>query len=141
VKESAMRKSITRKILKELPHSLVQPIESGGTSLGIPDIYFKTVYSEGWIELKQFMFRNNHCVYIPFRPGQIAWINNYLSLHGNIAILGTFTLNKHTRDWQKLWIIIKNRFIKEVYTYEEFLTIADVTLLEDINIIKMLRRK
>jgi len=141
VKETEMRQKITKRILQEHPQTLIVPIESHGTRIGVPDLFIKSPFSEGWMELKQFTLNKQGTISIPFRPGQLAWIHNYLSLHGNMTLLGTFKLNSPTKRWLKLWFIIKGNYIYRHYSYDEFIAVADMGLLQDIDIVKLLKRK
>ena len=45
--------------------------------IAIPDVYYYTPESEGWIEfkyIKEFPKRDTTTIKIPFRPGQRAWL-------------------------------------------------------------------
>jgi hypothetical protein len=54
-------------------------IESGGTESGIPDIYFECNFLTGWIESKKITIpkKEDTPVKIPWRPGQLKWLNNH----------------------------------------------------------------
>jgi len=54
----------------------VQPIESAGVAVGIPDIYFSDARCKGWIELKNVKSLNQACN-VPLRPGQYAWLRRF----------------------------------------------------------------
>lgn len=52
-------------------------IESGATSVGIPDIYYVGHGTDGWIECK-FVKKNVPLILnVPWRPGQQAWMLEY----------------------------------------------------------------
>jgi hypothetical protein len=57
----------------------VQRIESGITSVGVPDIYMRTKTREYWIELKNLpkMGNDQWSMNIPWRRGQQSWARQY----------------------------------------------------------------
>ena len=71
-------------------HNIAQPIESGTTGLGIPDMFIRTTKTDAWIELKNIKYTMNWPFHVPFRPGQAAWLEKYYNL-GGISILGLST--------------------------------------------------
>ena len=97
--EKDMLKKLKRRIKTESINVLLQPIESGRTGLGIPDIFWKTDFNQGWIELKQVYVTKYGKVVVPFRPGQLPWARKYIALNGNMILLATFentTYGKNT---------------------------------------------
>ncbi len=69
------------KLLKPYPIKL-QPIESGGTGLGIPDLYFRTERRGGWIELKVGKINAEGKMKLRWEPGQLNWIKEHAELNG-----------------------------------------------------------
>ena len=136
-----MRKLLKEKVEKERSQLLLQPIESGSIGSGIPDIFFRDIHNEGWIELKQLIIKRNKMVYVPFRPGQYPWIKRYVKLNGNMILLGTFKPSIHSLGHEKIWIVIKGKDIREIYTYDEFLKTATLYLLKDVNFLRLLSRQ
>ena len=63
----------------------IQDIESGGTSVGIPDKYFSSFSMQGWLELKN-MGRVLRDVEVDFRPGQYPWLRRF-SRNGTFCAL------------------------------------------------------
>lgn len=72
-------------------HNIAQPIESGTTGLGIPDMFIRTSRMSAWVELKNERYAIRYPYYVAFRPGQAAWLERYYKL-GGISILGVATL-------------------------------------------------
>lgn len=110
-----MRESLLYKKLKNQlsqQNVFLQRIESGGTGLGIPDLFFQHTSINGWIELKQINHNQGEYVKIPFRPGQLGWLKMLLSYGGNVYLLCNF-INTH-----KI-ILLKNYGIKDCYTVGE----------------------
>lgn len=102
--EGDLRALITR----GLRHAkvLAQPIESGETGLGIPDLYIRTTKTSAWMELKFRRFPIHYPFEVPFRPGQHAWLERNYKLGGtSVLMIGTLT-GVYT---------FKNEQIKKVY--------------------------
>lgn len=71
---------------------LAQPIESGETGLGIPDMYIRTGEVSAWMELKFRRFPLHYPFEVPFRPGQAAWLERNYKLGGtSLLMIGTLT--------------------------------------------------
>ena len=92
-----------------------QPIESGGTGFGIPDIYARTRQHECWIELKIGKYIGMG-VRTKFRPGQLLWIRDYASFGARIKLL-LFVPHLEGKDFT--WWVFHNEYIKEAYTMQE----------------------
>lgn len=80
-----------RKCLIELAKKggfLVQPIESGITNIGIPDLFFRTKKRDGWAELKVAVETKigSHLI-VRMRPGQLRWLRDYATLGGRALML------------------------------------------------------
>ncbi len=71
-------------------NSIAQPIETGITGLGVPDIFIRTSKVSVWLELKNYKYPVHYPLEISFRPGQIAWLERHYKL-GGISILGVAT--------------------------------------------------
>jgi len=96
--------------------SIFQKIESGMTGLGIPDIFFRTKYTDGWIELKEIIWPKKYdtIIKIPFKPGQFSWIKQYSLLCGNMFLICSI------RGETNIYIFRRTYIFKE-YTQKEFL--------------------
>jgi len=118
-----MEPYITGKLLK------FQPIESPSTGLGIPDWWFKTVDTEGWIEEKTVRPVNENGVKIDWRPGQFRWMRDYVRLHG-LGFLFVFT----DHGMYHSLTVFMNDSIRESYSMEEFtgLYCFSVTDIRDV---------
>lgn len=66
---------------------IAQPIESGSTGLGIPDLFVRTTKVSVWMELKNLRYPARFPFVVPFRPGQAAWLERHYKL-GGISVLG-----------------------------------------------------
>ena len=112
--EKDLRKWLFNK-LKDYPIEF-QPIESESTGIGIPDIYFSAELS-GWIELKcdatLYNSNTNVCmIRIPFRPGQISWINKHMKFKSSNIFLFLY--------FRGCLYIFRNNHIQKEYYYHEF---------------------
>jgi hypothetical protein len=98
----------------------LQAIESGGTGIGIPDLYLR--HSEGamWIELKIGHYVGTG-IRVLFRPGQLPWLQTNVSLGGNVALL-MFVPHEEGNDFS--WWVLKNSDIRASYTLEELATLG-----------------
>jgi len=85
----------------------------------VPDLYFKTEHSEGWIELKDLK-KLTGTIRIPFRPGQFAWIQKQVRLNGTVYLFCT-------DENDVLWIF-KNDCIKRSYNQIEFTSLVHEAL-------------
>ena len=70
--------------------NIAQPIESGTTGLGIPDMFIRTSKVSVWAELKNEKYRISYPYHVPFRPGQASWLERHYRL-GGISVLGIST--------------------------------------------------
>ena len=95
---------------------LVQRIESGITGVGIPDIFFRTKHTDGWIELKEISWpiKKETKIYIPFRSGQFYWIHKYSCLCGNMFLVCSI------RGETNIYMFRRSYILRE-YTQKEFL--------------------
>jgi hypothetical protein len=60
------------------PSIMVQRIESGMTSVGIPDLFLAGVANHLWVELKNLPKKAlKDTIQIPFRAGQQGWAHEY----------------------------------------------------------------
>lgn len=108
------------KLIFKKTNSLFQRIESGTTGLGIPDAFFRTKESEGWIELKEITwpYKEHTIIKIPFRPGQYPWLIKYSQLNGNSFLICSI------RGREQNIYMFKRAFIYQEYTQKEFLHYA-----------------
>lgn len=102
--EADVRGALTRALRAN--NAQAQPIESGSTGLGIPDLFVRTVEVSAWIELKFERYEPGIPYTVPYRPGQFGWLTQHYKL-GGTAILGIWTPSGlHC---------FMNEFIREVY--------------------------
>lgn len=86
-RESNLRGTMTR-VLRAMGY-IAQPIESGETGLGIPDLYVRTSKASAWVELKNFRYPLVYPVQIPFRPRQKEWLADHSALGGlSVLVIG-----------------------------------------------------
>ena len=98
-------------------HNIAQPIESGTTGLGIPDMFIRTSKTSAWLELKNLKYGLQFPFVVPFRPGQAAWLERYYKL-GGLSILGIAVYNT------KYFFV--NQHIQRTYpTKEQFEDLCD----------------
>ena len=72
--EAVFRSALCKKLRDHYPDGIVQPIESEGTGLGIPDIYISVDGVSAWIECKADLEGVWPCERkIDFRPLQYSW--------------------------------------------------------------------
>ena len=83
-----------------------QPIESGTTGLGIPDMFVRTTCKDLWVELKFERYEPRLPYTVPFRPGQYGWLRRHYEL-GGLSVLGVWM-----PSGMYLWA---NNNIQEVY--------------------------
>ncbi len=138
--EKDMRRLLKHKFSVEIPHAVFQPIESGGTGIGIPDFFFRTLYKEGWIELKEVELTSHGIIVIHYRPGQLRWMRDYTRANGNMILLATYKKSIYTIGWESIWIAIKGRNILDKYTTEAWDEAATFFMghLNDINLSRLL---
>ena len=140
--EKDMRRLLKHKVSLEMPHMMLQRIESGGTGRGIPDFFFKTIYDEGWIELKEITITSCR-ISVPWRPGQLPWIKKYAQLRGNIILLMTYKKSTYTIGWEETWIAIRGLDIIDRDRYETIEEFEAATFfmgsLKELNLRKLLQ--
>jgi hypothetical protein len=121
---------LSRKIIKLLQFSgiFVQRIESPMTGVGIPDLFFRTTQTDGWIEFKVIQHPiklEQKKIKIPFRPGQLNWIKNYVAMGGNAFLFISIDSSL---------FIFKNKNIERSYTQETFIKKAKYAqFLKDVD--------
>ena len=81
----------------------------------VPDLFYRNPWREGWVEFKIVDTRGLK-VKIPFRPGQFAWIKDYVLLGTNVLL---FCIDMNAVLW-----IIENRDIEKEYTIVDFKCLA-----------------
>jgi len=113
--EKEMRRRLKLKVLSEKLNIVFQPIESARTGLGIPDIFFKTINDQGWIELKEIEVTSYGAVVVSFRPGQLPWARRYMRLYGKVILLATFKKSIYTLGWEDVLIAIEDNNIMARY--------------------------
>lgn len=97
-------------------------IESGGTELGIPDIYFESYNKTGWIESKRTIWpiRETTPIKIKFQPGQLNFINNHNILTGlEFSEAFLIVVDNYKRFW-----MVRALNIREEYRQKEFIRVA-----------------
>ena len=86
--EGMFRGDLTRAIRAN--NCQAQPIESGTTGLGIPDLWVRTTKVGAWVELKNEHYEPRIPYVVPFKPGQYAWLKHHYEL-GGTSVLGVKT--------------------------------------------------
>lgn len=131
--ETPMFKEFRNK-LKTMP-IVVEKIESGSTTIGLPDIHCRTAYHDLWIESKELKRwpKNPQITLKPdWRPGQLNWINSYKKLGGKVFLMITYH-----NQWFLLKIIEKEYTQKEICKWsfipQDFKLIKDYQLLNILN--------
>lgn len=113
-RESDFRRTLGKKL--EARGFFFQPIESGDTADGIPDVYFVIEgWPAGWIELKRVDIINvqpDSIIDVPYRPGQFSWLKRNWN-KGGLSVLGIRVNDEYA--------FFVNRDIKREYTYKEIL--------------------
>ena len=112
-----MRRLLKYHSKKQIPSILIQRIETGSTGIGVPDFYFKTIYNEGWIELKEIKGNTSReaIIKIPYQPGQYNWLKNYNALNGNAILICSI---------DKVWYCFKGDYIQQSYIWKDFHTLC-----------------
>lgn len=117
MKSEAMLRGNLAKSLR-LAGAQAQPIESGSTGLGIPDIFIRTNKHGVWAELKNLKYPLHYPFTVPFRPGQYSWLMQHTKRGGfSLLIIGTL----------EGVFFFKDSNIKEVYDVE-LAAVADCVL-------------
>jgi hypothetical protein len=81
---------------------------------GFPDLFYRSNDHEGWIEFKIGKRKGNK-IEIPFRPGQLSWIEDYRKRNGDIWLF-VFLENG-------LWVF-RRYSINPLYTEEDFIALT-----------------
>jgi len=132
--ETAVYRSIKNRLAKYVME-LIRIESSAG--IAVPDVYFYTPESEGWIEFKYIRSMpklKSTIIKIPFRPGQVAWLHR------------RFKMNKNSLGFVLVAIgneifLFKNENIEASYTKTELFSKASIAgLLSDYNIASRLYR-
>lgn len=82
--EASFSRSIRHALESE--GAMVQSVESGGTAVGIPDLFIRTEKISAWMELKNLIYPVRSYLEVPFRPGQLAWLKRHSALGGISAL-------------------------------------------------------
>lgn len=116
--ESEGRQWLKRKLLRfDLQF---QAIESGGTGVGIPDVYIRHNRGSLWLELKIGHYVS-HAVRVIFRPGQLAWIQKNTHLGGRTAMM-MFVPHEEGNDFA--WWVFRGAEIKPMYKLDDLGTVG-----------------
>ncbi len=108
---------------------LAQPIESGGTSIGIPDLFARTLKTDCWCEVKIGNFSGGW-VHLKWRPGQLHWLRQYDSLGGKVLLIVGFI---DSDSEEALALFGWPNFLQH-YAEDDFATRAlDLTKLKDFD--------
>ena len=81
--ETEVRQELVKKI--RAVNCIAQPIESGITGIGIPDLFIRTFNTSCWCEVKIAYFKKGF-VQLKWRPGQIPWLSSYNARGGKILL-------------------------------------------------------
>lgn len=83
--EASVRKWFTARMTRI--RGLVQPIETGATSVGVPDLYWRVNADQGWLELKIGRETATGHINVKWRPGQLAWAYRWTKQGENVKAL------------------------------------------------------
>lgn len=118
--ETAVYRSIKNR-LSSYAIDLVRIENSAG--MAIPDVYFYTPESEGWIEfkyIKSLPKRDDTIVKIPFRPGQVAWLHQRFRMNRNTLGFVLVAIGNEI-------LLFKNENIKESYSKAQLYSHTRIT--------------
>jgi hypothetical protein len=101
----------------------VQPIETGGIAIGVPDLFFAKEGLSGWIELKNIQGELPDTIRIDFRPRQFSWLMEYMEQKVNVY-LGI--------SCEEGIFFFKNNDIHKEYEKEEFLKHPHINKMRNI---------
>ena len=87
----------------------ITPIESPGTLRSIPDLQIRSYTADWWVELKRLdkVFTTQE-VRIPWRPGQLKWIEAHYSYGGNVALVLSIFNIFYIVDGIRIWEYYKD---------------------------------
>ena len=129
------------KLLKNEP-IILQRIESESTGIGIPDIFFRTPFLDGWIELKQVKgdYTKKQIVTIPWRKGQFEWMRRYIGMGGHGLL---FVFFETTPGYKTLAVFEKDN-VRKTYTpsdtWYQSLLFMDIKRANPSNILSVFTR-
>ena len=69
------------------PRCMINSIETPSTGGKVPDLFLRSATTSWWIEIKRIIKAGG---IIDWRPGQIEWAQQYMSLGGDYALVVTF---------------------------------------------------
>lgn len=96
LKEAEMRKAIIKHFKfkrdeneNEILNTMITPIETRETVRGVPDLHIRSRYLDWFVEHKTVPanVRASTAIKVPFRPGQIMWMETHHNLRGNVALI------------------------------------------------------
>ena len=124
MKEVDMYKQLKKSYNEMVMNGIICRIESPISGNGIPDVYYRSTYYEGWIELKQLQQRKTHWK-VPFQPGQFAWLQRYHVLNGHSSLVATI---------DEEWFLFSGADIKEQYPEENliFFATTPIDIIRDL---------
>ena len=82
--EKEIRKEIKDKWDKTVR---ITRIESPGTRRSIPDVQLRSHTADWWVEIKRYENKGIASIVIPWRPGQLAWLESHADFGGNVALI------------------------------------------------------
>lgn len=115
--------------------ALAQPIESGTTGLGIPDLFVRTTRVSAWVELKYARYEPSSTYEVTFREGQYGWLKRYYEL-GGTSVLGIWTpagLHCFKNESIKQYYSLKNLDLIHQLSGIRMASVSGATFIEWIN--------
>ena len=88
-----LEKDIRKWVIKRWPNIRVTRIESPSTKRSIPDLQIRSYTADWWAEIKRYKNKGIATIVIPWRPGQLAWLESHASRDGNVALI--FCMNEY----------------------------------------------
>lgn len=123
--EDNMFKLLKKEFEKRIKIKFSRVENTIGTSM--PDTHFITCMFEGWIELKEIPYiTKKGKITVPFRPGQLNWIREYIE-YKQLATIYLIATIKNVDD---SWIVMKGKDIQKTYDRDNYIV---STLEETLN--------
>ena len=70
-----LEKEIRKEVIKRWGDIIrVTRIESPGTRRSIPDLQLRSHTADWWVEIKRYKNKGIATIVIPWRPGQLTWL-------------------------------------------------------------------
>ena len=116
--ETKVRHALVEKLRSA--NCVAQPIESGVTGVGIPDLFVRTCKVDCWCEVKIAKPNKDWTwVRINWRPGQLRWIGEYVAHGGKVLLAVGF----ESKQGEALALFEYPNFL-QVYAGDDFSGLA-----------------